>query len=284
MPAGTRPLSLDHDPRRRDPAHRARPRLGLGRSCDVPSPRSCLRSRSSPPPATSRPARPRPAPGRRAGARRPAATERAAAERPSTSPTRVLDGRAAPRDPSATLALRDLWASLPAPRRGRAARAPRRCSPGRPTAGRPVRLRLHRRRSVKKCAKDVCVHWVTTHRRRPAQQDLGQAHPQARCRRVYARRRPAGYGYRKPLKDGNRRRQQEVRRLPQGHRPVRPLRLLRRRDPGAALPRHRLLRARQRLLAHAVPVLAAGRASRSPPPTSSSTPCSTPTTPRTTAG
>ena len=130
----------------------------------------------------------------------------------------------------------------------------------------------------------ICIHWVPTHRRRPAEQDLGQQEPRGH-EEVWAREvgtaglPPAGQG-RQP------RRQRQVRRLPQGRRRRGLLRLLR---PGAAQARPqvagvRLLRARQRLRRARSSAPGRARACGSPPPTSSSTPSSSPTTtPRTVA-
>ena len=120
---------------------------------------------------------------------------------PSMSPSAVLEGRGAPRDPSATLALRDLWASLPAlPAAGRA-RAEAMLA--RPTDGPADPFGFgYTAPSVKRCAKDVCVHWVRT---------TGDAPPSRKwvkrtlneMQRDY-RLTTGRYGYRKPLKDGNR--------------------------------------------------------------------------------
>ena len=133
-------------------------------------------------------------------------------------------------------------------------RAPRGCSPGRPTA-RPTRSASATPRPRSRGAPRTSASTGSGRTAdAPPEQEVGQAHAQGDAARLPADDRPL----RLPQAAEGRQpgREQEVRRLPQGHRPVRPLRLLRRRDQGAALPGHRLLRARQRLLAHAVPLLA----------------------------
>ena len=72
---------------------------------------------------------------------------------------RVLEGRALPRDPSATLALRDLWASLPSLSSTDRARAAGMLA--RPTDGPADPFGFgYTVPSVKRCARDVCVHGV----------------------------------------------------------------------------------------------------------------------------
>ena len=133
--------------------------------------------------------------------RDPAATQRAAAQQALEVAERVLDGRAAPRDPSATLALRDLWASLPALSAAGRARAEGMLA--RPTDGPDDPFGFgYTAPSVKKCAKDVCVHWVKSTSDAPPDKSW-VTRTLKEMQRVYGLT-TGRYGYRKPLKDGNR--------------------------------------------------------------------------------
>ena len=131
----------------------------------------------------------------------PATPQRAAAERTLDVAERVLDGRAAPRDPSATLALRDLWASLPALSAAGRARAEGMLA--RPTDGPADPFGFgYTAPSVKRCAQDVCVHWVKSTADAPPSKKWVKR-TLKEMQRDY-RLTTGRYGYRKPLKDGNR--------------------------------------------------------------------------------
>ena len=114
---------------------------------------------------------------------------------------RVLDGRAAPRDPSATVALRDLWASLPALSAADRTRAEGMLA--RPTDGPADPFGFgYTAPSAKKCARDVCVHWVRSTADAPPSKAWVKR-TLKEMQRVYELT-TGPYGYRKPLKDGNR--------------------------------------------------------------------------------
>ena len=210
----------------------------------------------------------------------PATTERAAAERTLDVAERVLEGRAAPRDPSATLALRDLWASLPALSAAGRARAEGMLA--RPTDGPADPFGFgYTAPSVKRCAKDVCVHWVRSTADAPPSKKWVKR-TLNEMQRDY-RLTTGRYGYRKPLKDGNR---GGNKKFDVYLKDIGPFGLY-----GYCAAETRVQRFLPRATACSTTTSRArsspprrGRASRSPPPTSSSTPCSTPTTPRTTAG
>ena len=141
------------------------------------------------------------APARATDPRPPGVSEsQRVAERALDVAERVMDGRATPRDPSATLALRDLWSSLES--LPPAERADAEAMLARPTdgPGDPVGFG-YTVPSVKRCAEDVCIHWVRSTAdaasKRWARKTLKE------MQRVY-RATTKGYGYREPLKDGNR--------------------------------------------------------------------------------
>ena len=112
---------------------------------------------------------------------------------------RVLDGRAASADPSASMALRELWQSLPALSETERRRAEALLA--RPTDGAADPFGFgYSVPAVKKCARHVCLHWVTSTEDAPpskrwVKQNLRQ------MERVW-RLETGKLGYREPLKDG----------------------------------------------------------------------------------
>ena len=195
-------------------------------------------SRRRPRPSSSRPSPPCPTSGSRPR-RETLATAR-----------RVLSGKALPRDPSATLALRDLWmkkSSL----RGKDRRLANALL-ARPTDGASDRpgLRLPRPRG-RSGVQHPHLRPLRRHRRRRSPVGrLARPEPRGHGLGLVDDRRPARLP-RAPHRRGQGRRR-ALRRLPQGPR-RRHLRLLRRRDPRQEAHRLRLLRPRQRLRRRAVP-------------------------------
>ena len=158
---------------------------------------------------------------------------------------------------------------------------PTACSPARPTASTTRRASATPSPEARAAVQHAPVPALRPDRhRRPAVARVARPEPRGDGLGVDHDRRPA----RLPRAAHRRRqgRQPALRRLPQGPR-RRPLRLLRRREPGQEAHRLGLLRPRQRLRGRAVPQRHAARQpASSPPATSSSTPSSTPTTtPRT---
>jgi len=138
-------------------------------------------------------------PGKPADPPRP--SDPAAALRTSTSAQRVLAGRPAAADASATLALRDLWLSLP----GLTGTERRRADAllARPTdgVGDPFGFG-YGVKAVKKCARNVCVHWVRSTTDAPPSKRWVDLTLQ-RLQRTW-RVQTGRLGYRTPLKDDRR--------------------------------------------------------------------------------
>ncbi|MGI8644786.1 MAG: MXAN_6640 family putative metalloprotease [Nocardioides sp.] len=131
----------------------------------------------------------------------PAGADRTAARQSLSVTERILDGRPTRSDPSATIALRDLWRSLP----GLTGAERRRAEAilARPTdgAGDPFGFG-YTVPATKKCASNVCVHWVTsTADAPPSRRWVNTTLPEMQ----YVWRVETGrLGYRKPLRDGKR--------------------------------------------------------------------------------
>lgn len=130
---------------------------------------------------------------------KPAGPPETSARRNLAVAQRVLDGRPAPADPSASMAMRELWLSvdgLPSTERRRAEALLARPTDG---AGDPFGFGY----SVpadKSCARNVCVHYVTsTEDAPPGNRWVKQTLKQ--MQRVW-RLETGRLGYRKPLKDG----------------------------------------------------------------------------------
>ena len=197
-------------------------------------------------------------------------------------PAGCSTGDARTGDPSATVALRDLWMARPDLTGAEAVEAEALLA--RPTdgAGDPFG-NGYTVPSTRTCGEHVCVHHVPSTADAPPSADWVNL-TLATLENTYAARgRPARLP--RPARRRQHRRRRPARRLPQGPR-HRPLRLLRGRVPQEGPHRERLLRARQRLRPGPVPLgqVARRTTSRSPPRTSSSTPCSTPTTTTRTRG
>jgi Family of unknown function (DUF6055) len=128
-------------------------------------------------------------------------TERAVARHAFDVAERVLEGRTRAADPSATLALRDLWLSLPAldateRRRAEALLA-------RPTDGAADPFGFgYTVPATKKCARNVCLHWVTSTADAPPSKRWVKTNLR-QMQRVW-RLQTGRLGYRKPLADGRR--------------------------------------------------------------------------------
>jgi len=140
-----------------------------------------------------------PAHARGADPGRPAGPPETSARRNLVVAQRVLDGRPAPADPSASMAMRELWLSvdgLPPTERRQAEVLLARPTDG---AGDPFGFGY----SVpadKLCARNVCVHYVTsTEDAPPSNRWVKQTLKQ--MQRVW-RLETGRLGYRKPLKDG----------------------------------------------------------------------------------
>ena len=113
----------------------------------------------------------------------------------------MLDGRAGRSDPSATLALRDLWAALPSLAGAERRRAEALLA--RPTDGAADPYGFGYTVGARsKCAKNVCLHWVPTTIDAPPSKSWVKYNLK-QMQKVW-RVETGRLGYRKPLKDGHR--------------------------------------------------------------------------------
>ena len=129
------------------------------------------------------------------------AVDRAAALTAVSVATRVLDGRAGRSDPSATLALRDLWAALPSLAGAERRRAEALLA--RPTDGAADPYGFGYTVGARsKCARNICLHWVPTTIDAPPSKSWVKYNLK-QMQKVW-RVETGRLGYRKPLKDGHR--------------------------------------------------------------------------------
>lgn len=137
-------------------------------------------------------------PGRPSGP--PELAARAAARRTFAAARRVLAGRPAQADPSASMALRELWLSLPA--LGAGERQDAEALLARPTDGAADPFGFgYAVKSVKKCARNVCVHRVRSTNDAASKREVKRTLEE--MQRVW-RFETGKLGYRKPRGDGKR--------------------------------------------------------------------------------